>query len=88
MNKASAYAALAEELSRWQMMSVDQLVELIGREPTRMEIELPEGSVQLEVTVHWRDHKHRVLAVRAIAYGPAHWHTERLQEECTVPVQF
>jgi hypothetical protein len=84
MNRALAYMALSKALAAWREIPLDRLIEAVDRTPTRETVEDADGSMTIEVGVSWTDAKATALRISAVAYGPAHWHTERLAESCIV----
>ncbi|MCR6479670.1 hypothetical protein NU688_26175 [Variovorax sp. ZS18.2.2] len=62
------------------------LVELIGSKPASKVIVVDDEELLLEVQAAWDSPKRMSVRVTAIAYGPSHLQTERLEEHLTVPI--
>ena len=86
VNRASAYAALSDELEACRRLPRPMLVELIGSKPASKVIVVDGEELLLEVQAAWASAKRMSVRVTAIAYGPSHLQTERLEEHLTIPI--
>lgn len=84
MNRANAYAALASELEACRQLSLPTLVALISTRPGPRAVVIDGEEVLLEVQATWASPKRTSLKITAIAYGPGHLQTERLEEHLTI----
>ena len=84
MERANAYAALANELEQWRLRPVADLASRIGAPPTVRNTEVAGEVVSIEVSVSWADTSQDKFKIEAVANGPSHWATERLVERITV----
>jgi len=86
MDRASAYAALSGELEACRRLPRPMLVELIGSKPASKVIVVDGEELLLELQAAWASPKRMSVRVTAIAYGPSHLQTERLEEHLTIPM--
>lgn len=86
VNRASAYAALSDELEACRRLPRPMLVELIGSKPASKVIVVDSEELLLEIQAAWASPKRMSVRVTAIAYGPSHLQTERLEEHLTIPI--
>jgi len=81
MDQVSAYALLADRLNHWQSLPREQIALGVGAPGIVESVSIGGELVSIEVSVHWTDLRKTRLLVKAIAYGPSHWKTERLEEK-------
>ncbi len=86
MNKATAYALLAEELETWRRKGAVALAALAGQPACSREVHAGGELLRVEVAVSWVDATRENLKVEAVANGPSHWQMERVVERIILPV--
>lgn len=86
MRRATAYAALAEELRRWAELPAAELVGRVNRPPEVRGVAVEGEIITIELSASWADDKHASVRVEAVANGPSHWRMERLIERLVVPL--
>jgi hypothetical protein len=84
VNRASAYALLANELEACRRLPWPKLVDLIGQKPVGKLVVVDGEELLLEVQATWASAKRSSVHVTAIAYGPSHLTMERLEERLTI----
>jgi hypothetical protein len=86
MERANAYAALANELEQWRLRPSAELASRVGAPPIVRRTEVAGELVSIEVSVAWVDASQDKFRIEAVANGPSHWTTERLTERIIVVV--
>jgi hypothetical protein len=86
MRRSDAYAVLVKELEAIRQLSVPDLLALVGAPPIERTSYISGETIELELSVSWRDNTHQSVLVIGHARGPSTWLTERLKESITVPV--
>jgi hypothetical protein len=86
MNRVGAYGALANELEAYRELPQPTLVALVGSKVVSKVVVLDGEELQLEIQTVWASPKRSAVRITAIAYGPSHLRTERLEECLTIPL--
>lgn len=86
VNRASAYAALSTELESCRRLPPRLLVGMISQKSAAKVVVVDGEELVLEVQAVWASPKKVSVRVSAIAYGPSHLQTERLEEHLTISV--
>jgi hypothetical protein len=86
MHRAGAYALVSAELNRWATLPRQEVAARVGAPATVTTALLDGELVSIEVRVRWGDGRRTRLRVEAVAYGPSHWNTERLDDAITLEV--
>ncbi len=81
------YESLARALEDWRTRSPSVLAEQVGRPPEVTELLLSGEAVRVETAASWADPERRAVLIKAVAYGPASWHTERVSESLRVDLE-
>jgi hypothetical protein len=84
LDRARAYAALAEELEQWRHLPFNDLAGLISRPPSVKSIVVGNEVVDVEISVRWTGSKPHAIQVEAVANGPSCYRLERLEESVIV----
>lgn len=84
MERAHAYAALANELEQWRLKPPAELVTWLGASPFVRCVEIAGETISIIVTVARADASGDKLQIEAVANGASHWTTERLIERIIV----
>ena len=84
MNRAEAYAVVADELERWRRLPFAELARHVGGCPIQRSEALGAEMIEIEVRVRWGDSTRRTVRVEAVANGPSCWNLERLEESIIV----
>jgi hypothetical protein len=87
VNRADAYKILASRLQEIRDEGYAALVQRVGRPVTSQTVRVNNEDVVVEIAVLWEDQKRRSLRVRATAYGPSMWMTQRLEESFVVALE-
>ena len=85
MHSADAYAVLAKELETVRLLSVSDLIALIGRSPIARALDIGGEPVDLETAVTWIDAAHTSIRMTAHLRGPSTWHHQHMQEAISIP---
>jgi hypothetical protein len=80
MDRAGAYALLANRLESARRMGYTPLAQRVNQPPTSDRVQIGDEEIVVEVAVRWANQKRRSLRVEATALGPSTWMTQRLQE--------
>jgi hypothetical protein len=84
VNQGNAYREVAARLERFRACGYDALMPLVDGPTISETVRVAGEDVLVEVAVRWEDEKRRTLCVRATAYGPSTWETQRLEERIVV----
>ena len=84
MNRADAYKLLARELESWRLLPQVELTRRVGLAPIRSSSEVAGEELLVGVCARWDNAAQDAVRVDAVAYGPNHLRTERLEESITV----
>lgn len=84
MKRAIAYAVLAGELEAFRLLPWPALAAQIGAGPTSKTVSVDGEELQLELQVSEAGTRQCAVRVTAVALGPSHLQTERLEESVTI----
>jgi hypothetical protein len=86
MHTGQVYPVLARILEAWRSLAAKDVVARVGLHPEVHEMQVEGELVRVEVSATWASAKRTSVAVEAVAFGPAAWHTERVSERILVSV--
>lgn len=84
MLAGEVYPVLAKLLEEWRLKSSAELAAWVAREAWTGEALVHGEVLNVEVGVKWADSMQAEVIVEAVAYGPSHWLTERVEERVRV----
>lgn len=85
--RAIGYAALVTTLNTWQQRPITALLARVDLPAESSRITVDGEEVTVEIAVRWLDAKREALLIQGFAYGSSHWHSERVEEQLTVPLR-
>jgi hypothetical protein len=84
VNRGDAYKLLAVRLNELRNADFEALLARVGQPPTSDILEINGESIVVAIEVLWAKQVNGPLRVRATAFGPSTWMTERLEESFIV----
>ena len=80
MRKSQAYSLLAVELENWRLLPIEDVLSYVDG-PVLVTTKVFSGEIiEIDISVRWQEKHKKQVCIKATAFGPSTWKTERIEE--------